>query len=62
MPEYQNIEIERAQRAKPRDNNKSTNIVKFTKFKDREAVLGKTLVICLTTSLHFQYTRITHSE
>ena len=41
MPDYEDVEIERAHRLKSRDRNKCTVIVKFTKFKDREAILRK---------------------
>ena len=41
MPDYEDVEIERAHRLKSKDRNKCTVIVKFTKFKDREAILRK---------------------
>ena len=41
MLDYEDVEIERAHRLKSRNRNKCTVIVKFTKFKDREAILGK---------------------
>ena len=41
MPGYQFVDIERAHRIKSRDRNKCTVIVKFTKFKDRQAILKR---------------------
>ena len=41
MPEMEHVDIERAHRIKSTDQNKSTVIVKFNRFKDREAVLKK---------------------
>ena len=41
MPGHESVEIERAHRLKSSDRNKCTIIVKFTKFKDREAILRK---------------------
>ena len=41
MPSHEYVEIERAHRLKSRDRNKCTIIVKFTKFKDRDAILRK---------------------
>ena len=39
MPDHEDVEIEQAHRLKSRDRNKCTVIVKFTKFKYREAIL-----------------------
>ena len=41
MPEMEGVEIERAHRIKSYDQNKCTIIVKFNRYKDREAVLKK---------------------
>ena len=41
MPEMERVEIERAHRIKSYDQNKCTIIVKFNRYKDREAILKK---------------------
>ena len=41
IPGYQFVDIERAQRIKSRYRNKCTVIVKFTKVKDRQAILKR---------------------
>ena len=41
MPEMEHVDLERAHRIKSTDQNKCTVIVKFNRFKDREAVLKK---------------------
>ena len=41
MQEMESVDIERAHRIKSTDQNKCTVIVKFNRFKDREAVLKK---------------------
>ena len=39
LPEFENVEIERAHRLKSRDKDKCTIIVKFNRYKDREQIL-----------------------
>ena len=39
LPEYENVEIERAHRMKSRDKDKCSIIVKFNRYKDREQIL-----------------------
>ena len=45
MPMHEHVEIERAHRLKSANRNKCTIIVKFTKYKDREAILRRANVI-----------------